>query len=101
MSDAIDPKSRREGPGRSFWIATAVGVVAIGALARFVLRPADNLAQNNVQRSRQNLQTTTAEISSTLNLAIQHEQDLAISAGAFIVENPQRLPRVAVHPLGQ
>jgi len=32
--------------------------------------------------------TSAAGIASTLNLAIQHEQDLAVSAGAFVVGNP-------------
>jgi diguanylate cyclase (GGDEF)-like protein len=49
---------------------------------------ANDLAQSNVQQAHQNLQTSSVEIASTLNLAIQHEQDLAISAGAFNVENP-------------
>jgi diguanylate cyclase (GGDEF)-like protein len=49
---------------------------------------ANDLAQSNVQQAHQNLRTSSVEIASTLNLAIQHEQDLAISAGAFNVENP-------------
>ena len=61
-------------------------VVAIGFLGSFL--GANNLAQSDIQRAHQNLQTSSAEIAATLNLAIQHEQDLAISAGAFIVENP-------------
>jgi diguanylate cyclase (GGDEF)-like protein len=49
---------------------------------------ARSLAQNDVQHAHQNLRTTSIEIASTLKIAIQHEQDLAISAGAFIIENP-------------
>jgi len=41
-----------------------------------------------VQQAHQNLRTSSVEIASALNLAIEHEQDLAISAGAFIIENP-------------
>jgi diguanylate cyclase (GGDEF)-like protein len=79
-------RANRKSPSRGFWIAIAVVVVSVGFLGSFF--GARNFAQNNVQQARQNLQTSTAEISSTLNLAIQHEQDLAISAGAFVVENP-------------
>ena len=61
-------------------------VIAVGFLGSFF--GARNLAQNDVQAAHQNLQTASVEIASTLNLAIEHEQDLAISAGAFIVENP-------------
>ncbi len=53
-----------------------------------LLRRQQPRARRRAERARQNLQTSTAEIASTLNLAIQHEQDLAISAGAFIIENP-------------
>jgi diguanylate cyclase (GGDEF)-like protein len=63
-----------------------VVVIAAGFLGSFF--GAKSLAQNDVQKAHQNLQTSSAEIASVLNLAIQHEQDLAISAGAFIIENP-------------
>ena len=86
MSDGIAPGPGRKSPSRSFWIAIAVVVIFLGFLGSFF--GAKNLAQNDVQKAHQNLQTSSAEIASVLNLAIQHEQDLAISAGAFIVENP-------------
>jgi diguanylate cyclase (GGDEF)-like protein len=63
-----------------------VAVVGIGFLGSFL--GANNLAQTDVQQAHLNLQTSSAEIAATLNIAIEHEQDLAISAGAFIVENP-------------
>ncbi|MGD0853322.1 MAG: EAL domain-containing protein [Acidimicrobiales bacterium] len=86
MSDSFTPGPGRKSPSRSFWIAIAVVVIAVGFLGSFF--GARNLAQNDVQAAHQNLQTASVEIASTLNLAIEHEQDLAISAGAFIVENP-------------
>ncbi len=85
MSDPITVRVRGTSASRSFWIATAAGVVAIGFLGSFL--GANNFGKNNAQHARQVLQTSTAEISSALNVAIQHEQDLAISAGAFIVED--------------
>jgi diguanylate cyclase (GGDEF)-like protein len=63
-----------------------VVVFGLGTLGSFL--GANNYSQNFVQHAQQNLQTSSVEISSALNLAIQHEQDLAISAGAYIVENP-------------
>jgi diguanylate cyclase (GGDEF)-like protein len=86
VSESTTPGPGRKSPRRSFWIAIAVGVVAIGFLGSFF--GAKNLAKDDVQRDHQNLQTSSVEIASALNLAIQHEQDLAISAGAFNVENP-------------
>jgi diguanylate cyclase (GGDEF)-like protein len=87
VSDLITPGPGHKSSRRSFWIAIAVGVVAIGFLGSFL--GANNLAQTDNQQAHQNLQTSSVEIAATLNLAIQHEQDLAISAGAFIVENPR------------
>ena len=46
------------------------------------------VARSDGQRSHQAFVTSAAGIASTLNLAIQHEQDLAVSAGAFVVGNP-------------
>ena len=86
MSDSHTPGPGRKSPRRSFWIAIAVIVVTIGFLGSFL--GANSRAQTDSQRAHQNLQTSSAEIAATLNLAIQHEQDLAISAGTFIVENP-------------
>jgi diguanylate cyclase (GGDEF)-like protein len=86
VSDSVTPGPGHNSPIRSFWIAIAVGVLAIGSLASYF--GAYNLAQSQVHSAHQNLETSTAEISSVLNLAIEHEQDLAISAGAFNLENP-------------
>ncbi len=86
MSDPLTPGPAHKRSRRSFWIAIAVGVVTIGFLGAFL--GANNLAQSDNQQAHQNLQTSAAEIAATLNIAIQHEQDLAISAGAFIIENP-------------
>ena len=46
------------------------------------------VARSDSQRSYQALVTNAAEIASTLELTIQHEQDLATAAGAFVVGNP-------------
>jgi diguanylate cyclase (GGDEF)-like protein len=86
VSESTTRGPGRKSPRRSFWIAIAVGVVAIGFLGSFF--GAKNLARGDVRQDHQNLRTSSVEIASALNLAIEHEQDLAISAGAFNVENP-------------
>ncbi len=64
-----------------------MAVIALGFLGSFL--GANNLGStSDVATGPSDLQTSSAEIAATLNLAIEHEQDLAISAGAFIVENP-------------
>ncbi|MGD0691742.1 MAG: EAL domain-containing protein [Acidimicrobiales bacterium] len=86
MSEPLFRGPDRKSLRRGFWIAIAVVVVALGSLGAFL--GAGNLSNSDVQQAHANLQTSTAEIASALNLAIEHEQDLAISAGAYIVENP-------------
>jgi diguanylate cyclase (GGDEF)-like protein len=86
VSFTTNPTPGSKGLRRSFWIAIAVVVVAIGTLGSYL--GAGNLSHADVQQAQANLQTSSEEIASALNLAIEHEQDLAISAGAYIVENP-------------
>ena len=86
MSEPLFRGTDRKSLRRSFWIAIAIVVVALGSLGAFL--GADTLSNSDVQQAHADLQTSTAEIASALNLAIEHEQDLAISAGAYIVENP-------------
>jgi diguanylate cyclase (GGDEF)-like protein len=64
----------------------ATVVVLLGAIISAL--GAWGVARGDGQRSRQAFLTSSAGLASTLNLAIQHEQDLAVSAGAFVVGNP-------------
>jgi signal transduction histidine kinase len=50
---------------------------------------ADSVARSDAARSRQVFETSSAEIASTLQLAIQREEDLVVSAAAFWLDNPQ------------
>ena len=68
------------------WVAWAVIVLVLGSLGAFFGAAASARAQ--VQRTHQSQQTSAVEISSALNLAIQHEQDLTTSEVGFIVGNP-------------
>jgi diguanylate cyclase (GGDEF)-like protein len=85
------PSTKTEGLGlvsrrRNAWLAAAALVVAIGTTASVL--GARAVAHNDSQKTRETSVTSSIEIASTLNLAIQHEQDLAVSAGAFVVGNP-------------
>jgi diguanylate cyclase (GGDEF)-like protein len=71
---------------RHLWSAVAVALVVVG-IAGSVLG-AHLVAQNDAQRSHQAFATTSAQIASTLTLAIQHEQDLTASASAYFAGNP-------------
>ncbi len=46
------------------------------------------MARDTSQKSHAASLTTAVEIASTLKLAIQREQDLAVNTGAFIINNP-------------
>jgi diguanylate cyclase (GGDEF)-like protein len=72
------------GKGAWLWAAGAlflVGVVgsALGSLV---------LARAEANRARAGFRTASAQVASTLQLAIQHEQDLILAARGFILETP-------------
>ncbi|HEX7609870.1 MAG TPA: bifunctional diguanylate cyclase/phosphodiesterase [Solirubrobacteraceae bacterium] len=71
---------------RSAWIAATALLVAIG-IAGSVLA-AHLAAQSDSQRSRSAFTASAASIASTLTVALQHEEDLVVSARAFVVGNP-------------
>ncbi|MGB8197093.1 MAG: EAL domain-containing protein [Acidimicrobiales bacterium] len=98
MSDPFTSSPEHKSPSRSFWIIIAVAVVAVGFLASYL--GAKNLASGDVQSAQQSLRTSTVEISSVLNLAIEHEQDLAVSAGSFLIENPSASESSFIHWVG-
>jgi diguanylate cyclase (GGDEF)-like protein len=68
------------------WLLATIGLVGIGTIGSVL--GAQAVARSDKQRSRQAFVTSSMEIASTLKLAIQHEQDLVASAGAFVVSNP-------------
>ncbi|HTW41916.1 MAG TPA: EAL domain-containing protein [Solirubrobacteraceae bacterium] len=74
---------------RSVWAATALLVLA-GALASVI--GARAAARSQGDKARLAFQLASAEIASTLKLAIQHEEDLVVSASAFISGNPHASP---------
>ena len=68
------------------WLTAAVLLVLVGTLGSVL--GARAVARSDEQTSRQVFVTSSTQISSTLKLAIQHEQDLVVPVGAFFVRNP-------------
>jgi signal transduction histidine kinase/CheY-like chemotaxis protein len=68
------------------WIAVAV-LVALGGTAAAVVS-AGALAASNAAKSREQFKQAATEVASTLQLAVEREQDLVVSASGFVVGNP-------------
>jgi diguanylate cyclase (GGDEF)-like protein len=66
---------------RTIWALIATGLLIGGASSAFLAAKA--VAQDDLQDARQQLASRSMAISSTLALAISHEEDLAVGAGAF------------------
>lgn len=77
---------RSVNPRRRVWLVVAVIVVVIGTTASVL--GARAVARNDGQKSQQTAVTSSVEVAGTLKVTIQHEQDLAVSAGAFVIGNP-------------
>ena len=65
------------------WAAVAALLTLVG-----VVFAADSVAHSDAARSRQAFESSSAEIASTLQLAIQHEEDLILSGAAYLAGNP-------------
>ncbi len=68
------------------WTAVAV-VVMLGGAAGAVLA-ARSIANRQAGAARVAFTTASAQVASTLQLAIQHEEDLIYAASVFLAENP-------------
>ena len=62
----------------AIFLAGAAGSVIVGT----------GVAQNASQKSQKAFAASSSDIASTLQLAIQHEQDLIVSASGFVAGNP-------------
>ncbi|WP_426996821.1 ATP-binding protein [Pseudarthrobacter sp. N5] len=75
------------GDGRSkryvAWAAAAALITAAGAVFA-----AGAVADSDATKSRQAFESSSAEIASTLQLAIEHEEDLNLSGAAYLAGNP-------------
>jgi diguanylate cyclase (GGDEF)-like protein len=95
---------RRVAQGRNaVWIAVALACFVAGTVVSVLA--AQSVARNGAGKARLAFHLSSAEISSNLNRAIQHEEDLGVSAAGFFAENPKASPAQidawanSVHPL--
>jgi diguanylate cyclase (GGDEF)-like protein len=78
---AVVGSGRRRG-----WVVLAA-LLVVGGVGGAVFA-AGSVARNDAEDSRDSLRSSSGEVASTLQLAIQHEQDLVVTAGAFVLANP-------------
>ncbi|MGD0454967.1 MAG: bifunctional diguanylate cyclase/phosphodiesterase [Solirubrobacteraceae bacterium] len=71
---------------RGFWAAVAVALVVGGTLASVL--GARAVSHSEASKGRLAFHLASTEIASTLTLALQHEEDLVVSASAFMTGNP-------------
>ena len=80
-----DPVSRLRGSRRS-WLALAILLAILGSGAASYA--GQSVVHADQQRSDRTFAVLAGEVTSTLQLAIQHEEDLQISTRGFITGNP-------------
>jgi diguanylate cyclase (GGDEF)-like protein len=86
MASRLPEGSKPVGLRLHIWLTAAVLLIVIGTIGSVL--GAQAVARSEGQRSRQAFVTSSMEIASTLQLAIQHEEDLVVTAGALVVRNP-------------
>jgi signal transduction histidine kinase len=68
------------------WGMLAALLIAGGSAGAIV--GANQVARQDVEKSQHAFQQSSAEVASTLQLAIQHQDDLVVNASGFVVANP-------------
>jgi diguanylate cyclase (GGDEF)-like protein len=86
MKTATTSGIRSFGVHRGLWMVFAAAVALLTAVVSIVSVVSASRAET--QKSRQAMITSSQQIASALDLAIQHEQDLVTSAHGFFVGNP-------------
>jgi CHASE1-domain containing sensor protein len=84
--NATEPAIKRTRRRRTMWALGAVALVTLGTTG--AIFAAVGVTRDAAQKSRQAFAESSTEIASTLKLAIQHEQDLIVSAAGFVMGNP-------------
>jgi signal transduction histidine kinase len=82
--------SNREGLTRSRWYAVwaaATAVLVVGGAVGAVLA-ASAVARNDAERSQREFERSSAEVASTLELAIHDEESLLVNGSAYVLANP-------------
>ncbi len=72
------------------WGAAAAALVLAGTLGAAI--GARAVARSDADKARQAFHLSSAEVASTLKLAIEHEQDLVADTSAFVARNPKVSP---------
>jgi diguanylate cyclase (GGDEF)-like protein len=75
---------------RSLWVAATMLLVSAGVLASVL--GARAVARSDADKQRLSFHLASAGIASTLRLALQHEEDLVVSASAYVTANPSASP---------
>jgi diguanylate cyclase (GGDEF)-like protein len=81
-----DTGRRRSGARTAAWLLAACLILVSGAIAALI--GARSVWRGDVEEDRLAFHLSAADISSTLKLAIQHEEDLVVDASAFVAGNP-------------
>jgi hypothetical protein len=84
-SFAPERRSRTRG-FRAFWIVIAVLFMVGGGLGSVLA--STNVAAQTAATSQKSFDQSAADITSTLQLAIEQQNDLVFNAGAYVVGNP-------------
>jgi diguanylate cyclase (GGDEF)-like protein len=71
---------------RIFWLTVAFLILVIGVTA--TVMSARTVARSNTASDRQQLKATSAQVASTLNLAIQRQRDLVDNTTSLVVAAP-------------
>ncbi|MGZ7023774.1 MAG: hypothetical protein ACXVJ3_21250, partial [Ilumatobacteraceae bacterium] len=93
MSNATEPAQAHSRiiPASKRWQVRVVVVVAVlllvGGMLGAVLA-SQSVVRHDREKSKQALALSSSEVASTLRLAIQREQDLAVSATGFFLGKP-------------
>ena len=87
LRDAAPVARRRRS---SLWVVAMVLLVLAGIFAAVI--GARAVARSDADKAQLASRVATGEIASTLKLALQHEEDLIVSATAFVSGNPNASP---------
>jgi diguanylate cyclase (GGDEF)-like protein len=86
--EASNPRGLTEKRGKPhgrLWVSVAVGLIAIGSIGSVV--GARAVAHTDAERSGQSFTASAKDIALLLQKSLEHEQDLAFGASAFLVSN--------------
>jgi diguanylate cyclase (GGDEF)-like protein len=84
---AVPARLRRLPGGRQRVWTTMTGLLVLAGTLAAILG-AHAVARSDADKARLSFHLASAEIASTLKLAIQHEEDLVVSASAYVTGNP-------------